>query len=239
MKNSRNTRVAGIALAAAVAGTFALTPVQSQAAIKPNDIARGLNQLNSMLGRNLDQVGAAVTQRVRPGSGSAGARYSSGGWTYTAVAYNPGADRIYGISTGEDGKPAGHLLRIKPDIHELADLGPLDLRGINTKDVASASITPAGTLVLFSGAEFRTIDLSKDDLTNSLLSDKITDARALAVKSGKITMPSNVGDIGIPSAWASGIDPEKTHELYAISRDRDRMYKWTWTGSASSHESHR
>ena len=86
MKNSRNTRVAGIALAAAVAGTFALTPVQSQAAVKPNDIARGLNQLNSMLDRNLDQVGAAVTKRVRPGSGSVKARYSSGGWTYTAVA---------------------------------------------------------------------------------------------------------------------------------------------------------
>ena len=227
MKNSRNTRVAGIALAAAVAGTFALTPVQSQAAIKPNDIARGVNQLNSMLDRNLDQVGAAVTKRVRAGSGSAGARYSSGGWTYTAVAYNPGADRVYGISTGEDGKPAGHLLRIKPDIHELADLGPLDLRGINTKDVTSASITPTGTLVLFSGAEFRTIDLSKDDLTNSLFSDKITDARALAVKSGKLSLPSNVSDIGAPGAWASGMDPEKTYELYAVSRDRDRMYKWT------------
>ena len=227
MKNSRNTRVAGIALAAAVAGTFALTPVQSQAAVKPNDIARGLNQLNSMLDRNLDQVGAAVTKRVRPGSGSVKARYSSGGWTYTAVAYNPGADRVYGISTGEDGKPAGHLLRIKPDIHELADLGPLDLRGINTKDVTSASITPTGTLVLFSGAEFRTIDLSKDDLTNSLFSDKITDARALAVKSGKLSMPSNVSDIGAPGAWASGMDPERTYELYAVSRDRDRMYKWT------------
>lgn len=228
MKNPKNTRrVAGVSLAAAVAGAFAFTPVEAQE-IKPLDIARTINGANAAINNNLDRVAGTVVKTVKPGSGSADARYSSGGWTYTAVAYHPGADRIYAISTGEDGKPAGHLLRIKPDMDQLADLGALDLRGINTKDVASAAITPAGVLVLFSGSEFRTINLAKDDLTNPLFADKIKDASSLAVKSQKLTLPSGVGEIGFPSAWASSTDPAKQHELYAISRDsRGGVYKWT------------
>ena len=233
MKNTRNTRVFGIALAAAVAGTFALTPVHSQAAVKPNDIARGLNSLNSVLDKNLDKVGAAVSSKVRPGSGSKDARYSSGGWTYTAVAYYPAADRVYAISTGEDGKPAGHLLRIKTNMDELADLGPLDLRGINTKDVTSASITPAGVLVLFAGSEFRAIDLSKDDLSKSVFSERISDASALAVKTGKLTT-SGVAQVGTPSAWASGVDPSKTNELYAVSGDFADLTLWTMDVASGS-----
>lgn len=230
MKHSRNTRrVAGISLAAAVAGAFALTPVGAVDAqeIKPGDVARGLNGLQSALDRNLGNLGAAISKTVKPGSGSTLSRYSSGGWTYTAVAYNPEADRIYAISTGEGGKPAGHLLRIKPDMDQLADLGPLDLRGINTKDVVSASVTPSGMYVLFSGPEIRVIDLDKDDLTKSIFADKITSASSLAVKTAKLTMPAGIGQIGVPSAWASGTDPERAHELYAVSRERDRMYKWT------------
>lgn len=228
MKNPKNTRrAAGISLAAAVAGAFAFTPVQAQE-VKPIDIARTINGANAVLNSNMDRVAGTVVKTVKPGSGSADSRYSSGGWTYTAVAFNPGADRIYAISTGEGGKPAGHLLRIKPDLDQVADLGALDLRGINTKDVASAAITPAGVLVLFSGSQFRTISLAKDDLTNPLFADKIQDASALAVKSLKLTLPAGVGDIGFPSAWASSTDPAKQHELYAISRDgRGGVFKWT------------
>ncbi|MEH0147814.1 hypothetical protein V6D40_09105 [Corynebacterium sp. Q4381] len=228
MKNPKNTRrVAGVSLAAAVAGAFALTPVEAQE-INPLDIARTINGANSVINNNLDRVAGSVVKTVKPGSGSADARYSSGGWTYTAVAYYPGADRIYAISTGEGGKPAGHLLRIKPDMDQLADLGALDLRGINTKDVASAAITPSGVLVLFSGSEFRTLSLAKDDLTNPLFADKIKDASSLAVKSQKLTLPAGTGEIGFPSAWASSTDPEKQHELYAISRDkRGGVHKWT------------
>lgn len=228
MKNPKHTRrVAGVSLAAAVAGAFALTPVEAQE-IKPLDIARTINGANAVINNNLDRVAGSVVKTVKPGSGSADARYSSGGWIYTAVAYHPGADRIYAISTGEGGKPAGHLLRIKPDMDQLADLGALDLRGINTKDVASAAITPAGVLVLFSGSEFRTISLAKDDLTNPLFADKIKDASSLAVKSQKLTLPTGTGDIGFPSAWASSTDPAKQHELYAISRDeRGGVHKWT------------
>lgn len=240
MKNSRKPRrVAGISLAIAVAGAATAVPAEAQpspslntpaadgsvagtpaAAPKadPSDVKRIVATLQNGVGSLERVAGSVLTPHA--GSGSANARYSSGGWTYTAVAHNPAADRLYAISTGEDGKPAGHLLRLLPKKEEVADLGALDLKGVDTKDVASAAFTPHGTLVLFSGSQIRTIDLSGD-----VMKERVEQITSVPVKSLKLTVEGNPGDVGLPSAWASL--GENEHELYAVSTSPEgREYKW-------------
>lgn len=245
MKNSRNPRrVAGISLAIAVAGAATVVPAEAQpspslstpapdapaagtpaagtpaAAPKadPSDVKRIVATLQNGVGSLERVAGSILTPHA--GSGSANARYSSGGWTYTAVAHNPSADRLYAVSTGEGGKPAGHLLRFIPWRDEVADLGALDLKGVDTKDIASAAFTPHGTLVLFSGSQIRTIDLSDD-----VVKERVEQITAVPVKSLKLKVDGNPGDVGLPSAWASL--GENEHELYAVSSSPEgREYKW-------------
>lgn len=246
MNNSRNPRrIAGISLAIAVAGASAIVPAHAQTSpaapslsvtpdkpagatpaagtskADPNQVLKGVGAVQSGVNELDKTVGSMVG--LKPGSGSAQARYSSGGWTYTAVAYNSVADRLYAISTGEDGKPAGHLLRMIPRRDEVADLGALDLKGIKTGDVASAAFTPHGTLVLFSGSQYRAIDLSSD-----VVKEKVEQVSTLPVKSQKLTVEGKPGDVGLPSAWASLGSKESENQLFAVSRSPEgSFYKWT------------
>ena len=246
MNNSRNPRrIAGISLAIAVAGASAIVPAHAQTSpaapslsvtpvkpagatpaagtskADPNQVLKGVGAVQSGVNELDKTVGSMVGPK--PGSGSAQARYSSGDWTYTAVAYNSVADRLYAISTGEDGKPAGHLLRMIPRRDEVADLGALDLKGIKTEDVASAAFTPHGTLVLFSGSQYRAIDLSSD-----VVKEKVEQVSTLPVKSQKLTVEGKPGDVGLPSAWASLGSKETENYLFAVSRSPEgSFYKWT------------
>mgnify|MGYP002717634561 FL=1 len=245
MNNARKTRrVAGISLAIAVAGASTIVPAQAQsdpagaadsatpvsegAAVTPTPVAKlDPNQVSKDIGTlqkdvdGLEQTVASYAQS-KPGSGSSKSHYTAGGWTFTAVAYNSAAKRLYAISTGEDRKPAGHLLRMFPDQDKVADLGALDLKGMKTKNIASAAFTARGELVLFSGPEMRTLDLSHD-----VVDEKVEHVSEVAVKSEKLEVEGNPGDVGLPSAWASKGGNNDENKLFAVSRAEDkRYYQW-------------
>ncbi|MCP1388197.1 hypothetical protein M5J20_08360 [Corynebacterium sp. TA-R-1] len=241
MRITPKTRtVAGLSLAAAVAGTVAIAPVQAQEASESKApvvdtpaassspaataakadtgaIVRGINEFS----RTLDKY---TERTARPGSGSAHARYSTNGWTYTAVAYHPVNNRMYAISTGEDGKPAGHLLRMFQDRDGVSDLGALSLGAdFPTNTIASAAFTSRGELVLFSGPKFRVLDLSKDKIDG-----EVKDAAAVRARAGELKLRDGIGNVGTPSAWASSAADGKAKELYAVSRDPEGApYLWT------------
>lgn len=245
MNNARKTRrVAGISLAIAVAGASTIVPAQAQsdpagaadsanpvsegAAVTPTPVAKlDPNQVSKDIGTlqkdfdGLEQTVASYAQS-KPGSGSSKSHYTAGGWTFTAAAYNSAAKRLYAISTGEDGKPAGHLLRMFPDQDKVADLGALDLKGMKTENIASAAFTARGALVLFSGSEMRTLDLSHD-----VVDEKVEHVSEVAVKSQKLKVEGNPGDVGLPSAWASKGGNDDENKLFAVSRAEDkRYYQW-------------
>lgn len=237
MNNARKTRrVAGISLAIAVAGASTIVPAQAQgdpagaadsaipvsegAAVDPNQVSEGIGTLQKDFD-GLEQTVASYAQS-KPGSGSSKSHYTAGGWTFTAVAYNSAAKRLYAISTGEDGKPAGHLLRMFRDQDKVADLGALDLKGMKTENIASAAFTARGELVLFSGPEMRTLDLSHD-----VVDEKVEHVSEVAVKSEKLEVEGNPGDVGLPSAWASKGGNNDENKLFAVSRAEDkRYYQW-------------
>lgn len=245
MNNARKTRrVAGISLAIAVAGASTIVPAQAQsdpagaadsanpvsevAAVTPTPAAKlDPNQVSKDIGTlqkdfdGLEQTVASYAQS-KPGSGSSKSHYTAGGWTFTAVAYNSAAKRLYAISTGEDGKPAGHLLRMFPDQDKVADLGALDLKGMKTENIASAAFTARGELALFSGSEMRTLDFSHD-----VVDEKVEHVSEVAVKSQKLEVEGNPGDVGLPSAWASKGGNNDENKLFAVSRAADkRYYQW-------------
>ncbi|UIZ92231.1 hypothetical protein JZY91_11470 [Corynebacterium sp. CNCTC7651] len=231
MRITPKTRtVAGLSLAAAVAGTVAIAPVQAQEPtettpapastqekVDTGAVVRGINGIQ----QNLEKLNTKV---VRPGSGTAHARYSVSGWTYTAAAYNPVNNRIYAISTGENGKPAGHLLRMFTDREGVSDLGALSLGAdFPTNTIASAAFTSRGELVLFSGPNFRVFDLSKDKVEG-----EVTNIAAVRARTGELLLDDGVGNVGVPSAWASVVADGKAKELYAVSRDpQGAPYLWT------------
>lgn len=234
MNNARKTRrVAGISLAIAVAGASTIVPAQAQgdpagaadsaipvsegAAVDPNQVSEGIGTLQKDFD-GLEQTVASYAQS-KPGSGSSKSHYTAGGWTFTAVAYNSAAKRLYAISTGEDGKPAGHLLRMFRDQDKVADLGALDLKGMKTENIASAAFTARGELVLFSGPEMRTLDLSHD-----VVDEKVEHVSEVAVKSQKLEVEGNPGNVGLPSAWASKGGNNDENKLFAVSRAEDKRY---------------
>lgn len=223
MKNTTIRKAIQLALVAAIAGTFTVSPAGAQETpatpvANPNDIIRGLNKVQG----ELDKLVAKGPEK--PGSGTAHARYTLDGWTFTAVAYNPKADRLYAISTGQDGKPAGHLLRMQPNNPinpKVADLGELRLDGMKTERIASAAVTSRGHLVLFADDQFRVFDLSTD-----VVKDKVKDISTVAATPGRLKVDPTVGNVGFPSAWAStGVNQDA---LYAVSRDPEGApYQWT------------
>lgn len=171
-----------------------------------------------------------ATQPAHPGSGSAKARYASGGWTYTALAFNPINGDMYAVSLAQGGKPAGHLLRFAPNSEQVTDLGPLPLDGADTGAFTSAAFTSHGTLALFDGAEFFTIDLSGDGEATRL--DTVA---TLPAVQQVIEVDGEQGSVDTLSAWTSATG-DAEGELHAISRDRDgRLFAWrldTATGDA-------
>lgn len=210
---------AQFALVSAMIGASAVVPVS----------AYGAPSLLDAL-RQAPAIHPPVTQPVHPGSGSAKARYASGGWTYTALAFNPINGDIYAVSLAQGGKPAGHLLRFAPNSEQVTDLGPLPLDGADTGAFTSAAFTAGGVLALLNTSEFFTIDLSGD-----LGPTRLDTVATLPAVRHEIEVDGERGSVDTLSAWTSATG-DAEDELHAISRDRQgRLLAWqldTATGNA-------
>lgn len=207
-KNIRT--IARLSLVAVVAGSFGIAPVSAQ-------------EQASLTDASLPTFPSNPNATLTPGSGSANARYSSAGWTYTAVAFNPANERVYAISTGDGGKEAGHLLRFQPNSKRVTDLGLLELDDVQADKIVSAAFTSRGQLVLFSGAKFRVLDLSEDFKPTAV--NRTAD---IEVTAHELKLEDGIGDIGLPSAWASVGKKSEADTLYAVTRSpEDEYFKWT------------
>ena len=207
-----------VALAAAVAGTVALTPVAS--AQNPS-LAAGLADLASKANEALPSV-----QEAPAGTGSYQAHFTSGGWAYTALALNPFNDRVYAVSKAEQGKPANHLLRIHPVTGEVLDMGPLALDdATSTPTITSAAFTRAGDLVLNTGDAIHTLDLSQDAAGSPHEGALTFDFHALEQRGET--------DAKAPHAWGSLGGDADANTLYAVSTGKDPKTKkdvpFLWT----------
>lgn len=207
MTLSKHTgKLSCVALAAAVAGTFAITPVATA-------------QQPSLLSQLADLAPKTAPQDPA-GSGSYAAHFASAGWAYTALALNPVNDRVYALSKGGAGKPAGHLLRIHPITGELRDLGKVLVDGALDPSTTSAAFTRTGTLVLDAGDTLHTLDLSKDASGTPFDGPLKFDSQELAV--------NGTTDAELPRAWGS-ISNGDADTLYAVSsgETKDEPYLWT------------
>lgn len=194
-----------VALAAAVAGTFAITPVATA-------------QQPSLLSQLAD-LAPKTAPEDPAGTGSYAAHFASAGWTYTALALNPVNDRVYALSKGEAGKPAGHLLRIHPVTGELRDLGKVLVDGTLDPSTTSAAFTSTGTLVLDAGDTLHTLDLSKDASGTPFDGPLKFASQDLAV--------NGTTDAELPHAWGS-VSGADAGTLYAVStgKTEDAPYLW-------------
>ena len=210
---------AQFALVSAMIGASAVIPVN----------AYGAPSLLDAL-RQAPAIHPPATQPVHPGSGSAKARYASGGWTYTSLAFNPINGDMYAVSLAQGGKPAGHLLRFAPNSEQVTDLGPLSLDGADTGAFTSAAFTAGGVLALLNASEFFTIDLSGD-----LGPTRLDTVATLPAVRHEIEVDGERGSVDTLSAWTSATG-DAEDELHAISRDRQgRLLAWqldTATGNA-------
>lgn len=207
-----------VALAAAVAGTVALTPVASA---QDPSLAAGLADLASKANEALPSA-----QEAPAGTGSYQAHFTSGGWAYTALALNPFNDRVYAVSKAEQGKPANHLLRIHPVTGEVLDMGPLALDdATSTPTIASAAFTRAGDLVLNTGDAIHTLDLSQDAAGSRHEGALTFDFHALEQRGET--------DAKAPHAWGSLGGDADANTLYAVSTGKDPKTKkdvpFLWT----------
>lgn len=207
-----------VALAAAVAGTVALTPVASA---QDPSLAAGLADLASKANEALPSV-----QEAPVGTGSYQAHFTSGGWAYTALALNPFNDRVYAVSKAEQGKPANHLLRIHPVTGEVLDMGPLALDdATSTPTITSAAFTRAGDLVLNTGDAIHTLDLSQDAAGSPHEGALTFDFHALEQRGET--------DAKAPHAWGSLGGDADANTLYAVSTGKDPKTKkdvpFLWT----------
>lgn len=207
-----------VALAAAVAGTVALTPVASA---QDPSLAAGLADLASKANEALPSV-----QEAPAGTGSYQAHFTSGGWAYTALALNPFNDRVYAVSKAEQGKPANHLLRIHPVTGEVLDMGPLALDdATSTPTITSAAFTRAGDLVLNTGDAIHTLDLSQDAAGSPHEGALTFDFHALEQRGET--------DAKAPHAWGSLGGDADANTLYAVSTGKDPKTKkdvpFLWT----------
>ena len=194
-----------VALAAAVAGTFAITPVATA-------------QQPSLLSQLAD-LAPKTAPEDPAGTGSYAAHFASAGWTYTALALNPVNDRVYALSKGEAGKPAGHLLRIHPVTGELRDLGKVLVDEALDPSTTSAAFTSTGTLVLDAGDTLHTLDLSKDASGTPFDGPLKFASQDLAV--------NGTTDAELPHAWGS-VSGADAGTLYAVStgKTEDAPYLW-------------
>lgn len=194
-----------VALAAAVAGTFAITPVATA-------------QQPSLLSQLAD-LAPKTAPEDPAGTGSYAAHFASAGWTYTALALNPVNDRVYALSKGEAGKPAGHLLRIHPVTGELRDLGKVLVDGALDPSTTSAAFTSTGTLVLDAGDTLHTLDLSKDASGTPFDGPLKFASQDLAV--------NGTTDAELPHAWGS-VSGADADTLYAVSTGTTDDVPYLW-----------
>lgn len=151
------------------------------------------------------------------GTGTSGAQYNSKGRTYTALARHPENKLLYAISQDEEGKNAGHLLRINANDGGLMDLGKIDLKGDDATKIDTAAFTAGGTLVLFGEDKVHTLDLSKDE------SGAKNTPLAFTTKPLKI---DGVKEAGEPAAWAADGEKNETSLVALSTNDKGEAYLW-------------
>ena len=151
------------------------------------------------------------------GTGTSGAQYNSKGRTYTALARHPENKLLYAISQDEEGKDAGHLLRINANDGGLMDLGKIDLKGDDATKIDTAAFTAGGTLVLFGEDKVYTLDLSGDK------------SGAKNTPLGFTTKPlkiDGVKEAGKPAAWAADGEKNETSLVALSTNDKGEAYLW-------------
>lgn len=151
------------------------------------------------------------------GTGTSGAQYNSKGRTYTALARHPENKLLYAISQDEEGKNAGHLLRINANDGGLMDLGKIDLKGDDATKIDTAAFTAGGTLVLFGEDKVYTLDLSDDK------------SGAKNTPLGFTTKPlkiDGVKEAGKPAAWAADGEKNETSLVALSTNDKGEAYLW-------------
>jgi len=151
------------------------------------------------------------------GTGTSGAQYNSKGRTYTALARHPENKLLYAISQDEEGKNAGHLLRINANDGGLMDLGKIDLKGDDATKIDTAAFTAGGTLVLFGEDKVYTLDLSDDK------SGAKNTPLAFTTKPLKI---DGVKEAGKPAAWAADGEKNETSLVALSTNDKGEAYLW-------------
>ncbi|OHO77350.1 hypothetical protein HMPREF2736_02030 [Corynebacterium sp. HMSC036E10] len=151
------------------------------------------------------------------GTGTSGAQYNSKGRTYTALARHPENKLLYAISQDEEGKDAGHLLRINANDGGLMDLGKIDLKGDDATKIDTAAFTAGGTLVLFGEDKVYTLDLSDDK------SGAKNTPLAFTTKPLKI---DGVKEVGEPAAWAADGEKNETSLVALSTNDKGEVYLW-------------
>lgn len=208
------------ALVSAMVGAFTAVPASAQGAPSLLDAPRQPAGPAAPAAQPVAPP-APPAANSKAGSGSANARYASDGWMYTAVASNPVNGDVYAVSLAQGGKPAGHLLRFAPNSEQVTDLGLLPVDGTASREVTSAAFTSHGTLALFNGAEFFTIDLSGDG--GAVRLDTVA---TLPAVQQVIEVDGERGSVDTLSAWTSAIG-DAEDELHAVSRDHDgRLFAW-------------
>lgn len=151
------------------------------------------------------------------GTGTSGAQYNSKGRTYTALARHPENKLLYAISQDEEGKDAGHLLRINANDGGLMDLGKIDLKGDDATKIDTAAFTAGGTLVLFGEDKVYSLDLSDDK------SGAKNTPLAFTTKPLKI---DGVKEAGEPAAWAADGEKNETSLVALSTNGKGEAYLW-------------
>lgn len=239
------TRAAGLTLAIALAGATTMSPVAhaqdgepstSPASTSPAASAATTTTTETTVApvvstntttEKTDKPAPNTTAAAKLGAGTAGAKYNIGGWTFTALASNPQDDKLYALSTKDNGKEAGHLLLIDAEQGTVKDLGLVTLAGEGNKvdGIDAAAFTSDGTLVLFDSAGEKIFTRNMGDITSVRNGVKLKEVQ----RTGSDPKQGN------PIAWVSS--PDDSDKLIAVARGNNKPYLWTLdvnSGAASA-----
>ena len=191
----------------------------------PAQVAGDLNALaaaiNALAGSQEPQVQSLVADA--PGAGTAGARLSSDGWDYAALATNPTNHQLYAVSVDGDAHPGDRLLRVDARTGAVTDLGPLTATSgaDQPSGLTNGTFTNDGTLVLFppemdDDARVFTLDLANDASEES--AERLMKPRALKV--GPAASQAGLDRIGAFAPGPRGSD-KKGGLLYSFSGGSD------------------
>ena len=168
-----------------------------------------------------------LAQTVEGGSGSVDAKYTSGDWKFTAVAYNLTTKNLYAISEESEKNKAGQLLRISPRNGRVDALGEVKLKS-QKYPITNAAFAADGTMVLFDDKQFYTLDLENESL----------DAKAKLDFSDPIGFTGDLIGLGETRAWSSAIGEANASKLTSFSvNQRGETLGWTLdtkTGAVTS-----